>query len=147
MPDRTVVFVDGSNWYHSLKAAGLSDLDRLDYAKISRKILGPRDWLGTRYYIGQVRQQGNIQLFADQRRFLADLQAADHRITCHLGRLEVRATRNAAAEELFEYLASLPVRIDKLVFHVVRRDVACGSGILSDKEMLTHADPRGPAHS
>jgi len=117
MPDRAVVFVDGNNWYHSLKDCGLDDLGRLNYAKVSRKLLGPREWIGTRYYIGQVKQQGNTRLYADQRRFLADLQATDHRITYHLGRLETRRARSPAAEELLEYLGNLTVRIARSVYH------------------------------
>jgi len=55
MPDRAVLFVDGNNWFHSLRKAGVDDLFMLDYAKISTKLVGPRVWLATRYYIGQVR--------------------------------------------------------------------------------------------
>ena len=51
MSDRAVLFVDGNNWYHSLTAIGLADLGRLDYSKISTKLLGPRTWVATRYYI------------------------------------------------------------------------------------------------
>ncbi|MEK7667890.1 MAG: hypothetical protein AAB409_04515 [Gemmatimonadota bacterium] len=46
---------------------------RLDYAALSRKLVGSLEWLGTRHYIGQVRQVGNTRLYADQRRFLAAL--------------------------------------------------------------------------
>lgn len=119
MPDRAVIFIDGNNWYHSLRNAGVDDLALLNYAKISRKLLGPRDWLGTRYYIGQVQQHTNTRLYADQRRFLTRLQATDSRITCHLGRLETHLEKNEAARELREYLASLRVRIDKPVFHAL----------------------------
>lgn len=117
---RACLFIDGSNWYHSLKNLGLSDLGRLDYAKISAKLLGPRDWVGTRYYIGQVRQlPGSTRLYADQRQFLASLQATDHRISVHLGRLETRPAKNEAAKELLQYLNALPTRIDKAVFHAL----------------------------
>lgn len=117
MADRAIVFVDGNNWYHSLRGAGVDDLAQLNYAKISRKLLGPRDWIGTRYYIGQVQQHTNTRLYADQRSFLASLRATDVRITCHLGRLETRLEKSEAAQELREYLATLHVRIDKAVFH------------------------------
>jgi uncharacterized LabA/DUF88 family protein len=117
MPDRAVVFIDGNNWFHSLREAGVADLAQLNYAKISRKLVGPRDWIGTRYYIGQVQQHTNTRLYADQRRFLSNLKATDQRITCHLGRLETHLEKNEAARELREYLAGLPVRIDKRVFH------------------------------
>lgn len=116
MADRAVLFIDGNNWYHSLSKARVQDLARLDYAKISQKLVGPRDWIGTRYYIGRVRQEGNLQLYADQRSFLASLEATDPRISTHLGRLEPRTVKNAAAAELRQYLFSLKTHIDKGVF-------------------------------
>jgi len=115
--DRAVLFVDGNNWYHSLSELGVGDLGRLNYAKISEKLVGPRTWIGTRYYIGRVQQKGNPRLYADQRRFLAHLQATDPRISVHLGRLEERQVKNEAALELRQYLSAFPVRIDVGVFH------------------------------
>jgi uncharacterized LabA/DUF88 family protein len=114
--ERAVLFIDGSNWYHSLQTAGVSDLGQLDYSTISGKLVGPRVWVGTRYYIGQVRQVGNRRLYASQRSFLARLRATDARISTHLGRLESRTTQSRAALELLEYLFSLEVRIDRHVF-------------------------------
>lgn len=116
MTDRAIVFIDGNNWFHSLKAIGLDDLGRLNYAAVSRKLIGPRDWLGTRYYIGQVQQSGDTRLYAEQRRFLDALRASDRRISCHLGRLEPRTAKSIAAEELLRYLNSMPVRIDVRVY-------------------------------
>lgn len=116
MADRAVVFIDGNNWYHSLKNLGLEDLGRLDYGKISRKLLGPRDWIATRYYIGRVPQVGNSSLYSAQRRFLASLRATDARISTHLGRLEARPVDDPAASELLHYLATLRVRIDPGVY-------------------------------
>ena len=116
MADRAVLFIDGNNWYHALANAGVPDLGRLDYAKISEKLVGPRDWIATRYYIGRVRQQGNLALYANQRAFLARLAATDGRISSHLGRLEPRTIKNAAATELRQYLSSLKTRIDRQVY-------------------------------
>lgn len=117
MADRAVVFIDGNNWYHSIKDLGLADLGRLNYGKISRKLLGPRDWIATRYYIGQVPQSGDTSLYAAQRRFLASLRATDARISTHLGRLEERPVDDPAASELLHYLATLRARIDPNVYH------------------------------
>ncbi len=117
MADRAVVFIDGNNWYHSMKDAGIGDLGRLDYGKISRKLLGPRDWIATRYYIGQVPQTGDTSLYAAQRRFLASLLATDRRISTYLGRLEERPVDDPVANELLHYLATLQVRIDPTVYH------------------------------
>jgi len=116
MPDRAVLFIDGNNWYHSLKDVGLTDVGRLSYATISKKLIGPRDWTATRYYIGQVQQRGNPRLYADQRAFVASLQATDRRISVHFGRLETRQAKNEAAEELLHYLNAMPTRIDSGVY-------------------------------
>jgi uncharacterized LabA/DUF88 family protein len=118
VPDRAIVFLDGNNWYHGLRdRLNLPDLLKLDYAAVSRKLVGPREWIGTRYYIGQVRQRGNMKLYANQRRFLASLTAADNRISYHLGRLERRKVPNEAAKELRRYLKQLDMRIDRRIFH------------------------------
>lgn len=116
MAHRAILFVDGNNWYHGLKDAGVENQADLDHRKIAQKLVGPREWTATRYYIGQVQQVGNVQLYADQRRFLAGLQAADRRISVHLGRLETRNVRNDCAVELHEYLSKIPIRIDAAVF-------------------------------
>jgi uncharacterized LabA/DUF88 family protein len=116
MADRAVLFVDGNNWYHSLRDIGLTDLGRLNYSAISRKLIGPRHWTATRYYVGQVQQHGNTRLYADQRSFVARLQATDSRISVHFGRLESRTARSEAAEELLRYLNAMPVRIDIRVY-------------------------------
>ena len=116
MPNRAVLFVDGNNWYHGLKARGLTDLGRLNYAKISSKLTGAREWVGTRYYIGRVPQSGDTRLYAAQRHFLATLRATDSRISAHLGRLERRQVDDPAARELRSYLAGLRTRIDQGVF-------------------------------
>jgi uncharacterized LabA/DUF88 family protein len=117
VPDRAILFVDGNNWYHGLKSAGVAAQRQLDHRKIAQKLVGPRTWTGTRYYIGQVQQVGNRQLYADQRSFLADLQATDKRITVHLGRLEPRQVQSNCADELHAYLGQLQTRIDTRVFH------------------------------
>ena len=49
MPERSVLFVDGNNWYHSLTKLGISNLGRFNFAKVSRKLIGPREWTATRY--------------------------------------------------------------------------------------------------
>ena len=90
MARRATVFIDGNNWYHGLKELGSVDVGRLDYRKISLKLVGPRRWITTRYYIGRVPKSWDVTLFANQRRFLAKLEA-ESRITTHLGRLEPRA--------------------------------------------------------
>ena len=116
MTDRAVVFIDGNNWFHSLGHVKVADRARLSYGKISEKLLGPRKWIGTRYYIGKVNQQSSPGLYAQQRRFLSSLERTDPRISVHLGRIEAHTADNEAAKELREYLGRLTTRIDPVVF-------------------------------
>lgn len=116
MPDRAVLFVDGNNWYHGLCKAGVEHRASLDYRKISEKLLGPRTWIATRYYIGQINQKFNPTLYAQQRGFLASLESTDSRISVHLGRIEPRESVNEAAVELRNYLEHLVTPIEAGVF-------------------------------
>ena len=110
MTDRAILFVDGNNWFHSLKGAGLSDLGRLDYTKISRKLVGPRQWVVTRYFIGALKHYHHHH--GDQRRFLSQLKAQDERISIHYGRIEDKPVRNALAAEVRDLLHRHTVPID-----------------------------------
>jgi uncharacterized LabA/DUF88 family protein len=116
VPDRAVVFIDGNNWYHALLHTNVENRSRLDYRKMSEKLLGPREWVATRYYIGQVNQKFNASLYAQQRSFLASMESTDRRISIHFGRIEPRTISNEAANELREYLAKLTTKIDPEVF-------------------------------
>jgi uncharacterized LabA/DUF88 family protein len=117
MPDRAIVFIDGSNWYHSLKEAGISrPLGDIDIGKVSKKLVGPaREWLGTRYYTGRVNQQEAPEVYAKQRRFMSRL-IQNPKVTAHYGRLESRPAMNKLAEELAQYMASLRMRIEITIY-------------------------------
>jgi uncharacterized LabA/DUF88 family protein len=115
-----VFFVDGNNCYHALRDAGLENLGRLNYARGSQKLVGPRVWTATRYYVGQVRQTGNVELYAAQRRYFAFLEACDPRVTVHLGRLEPRTVESEAAKDLRRYLENPPRPIEPVVLRDLR---------------------------
>lgn len=100
MSQRAILFVDGSNWYHSLRRNDVGAPAELDYAQISRKLLGPRRWIETRYYIGALNQSLDPAGYAAQRRFFDRLRKDDHRIRILLGRLEPRPKQNPLATEL-----------------------------------------------
>lgn len=110
-PDRAVIFIDGNNWYHFVTERGVVNPMNLSYAKMSLKLLGPREWIGTRYYIGALDQNWNATDYANQRRFLSLIQNDDPRITVHLGRLERRPQANPLADALLNLLddPALPV--------------------------------------
>lgn len=116
MTDRAVIFIDGNNWYHGLCNVAVADRGRLDYKKISEKLVGPRIWLETRYYIGQINQKHNSVLYAQQRSFLARLKSTDPRISVHLGRIEPHIASSEAAVELNAYLLQMQGKLDSVVF-------------------------------
>jgi uncharacterized LabA/DUF88 family protein len=105
---RAIVFIDGNNWYHSLRRHGVAAPFELDYAKISQKLLGPRNWVETRYYIGALPQDWNPRAYADQRRFLDQLARADTRVVIRLGRLEPRPEPNPLAASVLQLLSARP---------------------------------------
>jgi uncharacterized LabA/DUF88 family protein len=105
MSDRAIIFIDGNNWYHACKNNGVTDLLLLDYAAISKKLIGPRDWLETRYYIGSLKQEHKG--YKEQRQFLSKLKNQDARITVCLGRIEERPKENELASALFKYLQTV----------------------------------------
>jgi uncharacterized LabA/DUF88 family protein len=107
VPERAFLFVDGNNWYHACKAGGLKDLFALDYARISQKLLGPRDWRETRYFIGALKQ--NHMGYREQRQFNSRIQNQDSRISVHLGRMEERPSENKLATELLAFIEDAPL--------------------------------------
>jgi len=118
-PERALLFVDGNNWYHGLKAAGVGDQMRFDGVGIAKKLVGPRQWIGTRYYIGQVAQ-GDPVLYANQRRFHDLFVRASGSHSIHFGRFEPRYAKNEAARELLEYLATTLVRFNRTVYRYLQ---------------------------
>ncbi len=115
-PNRAALFVDGNNWYHAIREAKIDNRFRLDYAKISEKLSAPRKWIATRYYIGRVQQTQDPSSYADQRKFVDQLEKTDSRITVHFGRIEPRIKENAAAKELRRYIHALDKKIDRTLF-------------------------------
>lgn len=114
---RAILFVDGSNWYHGCKRLGVREPGRIDFARVALKLVGPRLWVETRYYVGQVPEHGRRELSRRQHGFIARQKAMDQRFTVHFGRIEARRIRNVAAAELRAYLAALPMRIEPGIFH------------------------------
>jgi uncharacterized LabA/DUF88 family protein len=84
---RVMVFVDGSNFYHGLKA-NLNKTD-VDFFKFSVKLAGKGRWVHTHYYNSpRSRDEGEAK-YRDQQRFFNYLRGIKG-LTLHLGRLEPR---------------------------------------------------------
>ncbi|MFN0006386.1 MAG: NYN domain-containing protein [Planctomycetota bacterium] len=131
-PERAIVFVDGSNWYHALRDAGVKEIGRLDFGLMSRKLVGTRTWLGTRYYVGLIQLMSDPRLYAGQRKFLRRLRSMDARVSVHLGRLESRIIESRAAREIEAFLAKLKIGIDP----ILRQDLTALARTYSRQKVL-----------
>ena len=117
--ERSVLFIDGSNFYHSMKEYGVRYRGELDYSKISLKLIGKdRHWQETRYYVGQIANDpDSISKYVAQKKFISRLKSTHSKIKVCLGRIEKRKVENPTAQKLKEYLSNLKIKIDKNVFH------------------------------
>lgn len=110
--ERAVIFIDGNNFYHGMKRLELPS-GELHYGKLSKKLVLNREWKETRYYIGQVRQEGDLTRYADQRKFLHSLEQFEN-VRYFKGRVESRPA-GQTAKELARWLNTLPERQNVLI--------------------------------
>ena len=107
--DRVMVYIDGSNLYHSLRsAANRTDLDFLAFA---RKLAGQRTLQRTYYYNAQADQSNDPTGYQQQRRFLSSLRDVDY-LEVRLGRL---IYRNYPHEPPYEKGIDIKIATDLLV--------------------------------
>lgn len=114
-PDRAVIFVDGNNWYHSFRDHDIANPGGLDWTAVARKLLGPRQLIAIRYYVGRVSQAYDKTGYAEQRRHFSWLTSKFPAMTIVWGRIETRPETNEAARDLRSYANSntaiLPTRV------------------------------------
>lgn len=104
--ERAIVFVDGSNFYHGMKDAGIRP-SGLDYVRLSQKLIGDRELIEIRFYIGKIKQLGsNDRLYKGQRQFLSRLQQQEL-VSIFYGRLQSTPAKGAA-RKLNRLLSRLP---------------------------------------
>lgn len=88
VPERVMVFVDGSNLYHGLKA--VTGRAAIDFGRFAANLCGPkRRLIHTHYYNVPVHQADDPGVYAGQQRFLNRLRTVPH-LSVHLGRLVAR---------------------------------------------------------
>ena len=107
---RAILFIDGNNWYHSLKRIGVNS-DDLDYQEVAKKLLlDGRKLAGIRYYIGKVND--NIARIRRQEKHLKNLRLQEIHIS--LGRIEkntIPPKNNPLIEKLNQILDRESARI------------------------------------
>jgi hypothetical protein len=84
MADRVMIFIDGSNLYHSLKNHfGRTDLD---IGRFCRKLVERRQLVRIYYYNAKVGQKQEPELYKQQQAFFAGINAIPY-TELRLGRL------------------------------------------------------------
>lgn len=114
--ERCIIFIDGSNFYHQIKDAGITP-GGLSYPRLAERLVMGREWLETRYYIGEV-DVGAGNLRTQQQAFL-DTIRAHPRQQVVLGSIQRFFESNPLAHELLQFLGSLRVRIDYTVYKTI----------------------------
>jgi uncharacterized LabA/DUF88 family protein len=84
MGERVMIFIDGSNLYHSLK--NYFNRTDLDLGKFTRKLIGRRTHVRTYYYNARVGQKQEPELYKQQQTFFAGVNAIPY-TELRLGRL------------------------------------------------------------
>lgn len=85
---RTIILIDGSNFYFKLKDLGLQDLLAFDFGKFASHLASNTKIVQATYYVGAVqtsRSKKSKLMHAKQRQLLAHLQK--HNFTYYLGYL------------------------------------------------------------
>ena len=82
----------------------------LDYTQFSRKLVLDRQWIETRYYVGRVKQEGDVTAYQKQQKFLHRLKSFEN-VNYFLGRLERRQMKGSS-KKLKKWLDALPNRPD-----------------------------------
>jgi len=84
MPERVFIIIDGNNFYHRLRELNLKNLLNFDYEKFIKFLVGKRNLVLKKYYIGAVREEPNNpkskKLMAGQQKLLNKLQKHDWEI-------------------------------------------------------------------
>lgn len=87
MPDRVMIFIDGSNMYHSLKAQ--FSQTNVDFEKFCDKLVGGRTLVRVYYYNAPVDQTKEPPRYRDQQRFFQRMRRIPY-LELRLGRLIYR---------------------------------------------------------
>ncbi len=72
MQRRVMIFIDGSNFYHSIRE--MMGRVNVDYRCLVKKLVGGRELIRAYYYIPLINREGAEEQFIAQQRFLAYLQ-------------------------------------------------------------------------
>ena len=83
--EKVAVYIDGSNTYRRLKESGIPEKDtRFDYSAFVEYLIGNRQLISKRYYIGLVKNFNNLdkveKMVKSQQKFLTSLESENFNI-------------------------------------------------------------------
>src|SRR2546427_4567029 len=87
-PERSLILIDGSNFYFKLRDIHLHKLLTFDFTRFAQSLTGKSTLVNATYYVGKVRTDGTAktqELFNNQRKLLAHLRK--HKFRYSLGYL------------------------------------------------------------
>ena len=84
--ERAMLFIDGSNWHHALDKIGV-DSNLVDYSRFAKNLVGERELMEIRYYVGRVSSSRHQQ--AKQENFIAKIES--HNVRVCFGRVVTRS--------------------------------------------------------
>ncbi|MCX5867116.1 MAG: NYN domain-containing protein [Proteobacteria bacterium] len=87
MEERVAIFIDGSNFYHTLKE--LFGRASVNFSKLSVKLTAERKLIRTYYYNSPINKETDSIKYSNQQRFFENLKRIPYFQIC-LGRLEKR---------------------------------------------------------
>ncbi len=73
-PERISIFIDGSNFYHSVRDAFGVHHGRIDFRKLINKLNNDRLLIGVYYYNASLDVNYNKEIYWKQQKFFADLR-------------------------------------------------------------------------
>jgi len=123
---RAVLFIDGNNWYHSLRAVGV-DSGRLDYRRVAEKLLlASRRLAGIRYYVGEI--SGDLARMRKQQKLFAGLRLQGVHVSLgRIEKIEIPPKRNPLVADLQQILARpgarMPEEIRRELAHICRKRI------------------------
>lgn len=124
---RVMVYIDGSNLYHSLKeAVGRTDID---FQKLCAKLAGDRRLIRVYYYNAPVDQTKEPQRYKDQQRFFNALKDVPY-LELRLGRL---VYRNWPSVSPYEKGIDVRIATDMLT-HAVRDNYDVATLVSGDSD-------------
>jgi len=110
--ERVMIFIDGSNFYHNLKAHGFGT--NINYKQFSDLLCGDRTLIRTYYYNAPVDQKEDTQKYKRQQTFFNALRRTAY-LELTLGRLEKRNRSCSKCGQVENYFVEKGVDVNLAV--------------------------------